>query len=424
MFRISQKLDGSNTLASIKGSFHRDKNIDVNERKLGNIYAPLNQETRETRLLRLSPSLILEEQPRCFLETVSLDENPCFEALSYAWGNPNIKRPTKLENREWPVTNNLEAGFRYLRSPFEERTLWIDVLCIIQESIEERNSQVLLMKSIYSTAAKFKAWLGEPTRGSNEATAILQEFGIGTYFKEIRLLDKKLGKERVKHVIKLFEIPWWKRVWAQQEYILAKQVTIHCGDRSVGYETLTRLSEDPYGFISGWEGELTGLTSTLVRSAYMRDLYRVHGSHNLSFVITLAERCFYDCTNLRDSIYGFLGMAHGQLAEEIMDYYQCSVEKAFHNFAMQLILSTKYLALLSLTTFKGKEKRIVPTWVPDWPRLGQIHDDAVRNWQSRMQRFAQLPYFDACGSHLLIFDPKDDTTSQAQRHVHGKNCRH
>lgn len=165
----------------------------------------------------------------------------------------------------------------------------------------------------------------------------------------------------MKHVIKLFEIPWWKRVWAQQEYILAKEVTIHCGDRSVGYEALTRFSEDPYGFISGWEGELTGLTSTLVRSAYMRELYKVHGSHNLSFVITLAERCFYDCTDLRDSIYGFLGMAHGQLAEEIMDYYQCSVEKAFHNFAMQLILSTKYLALLSLTTFKGKEKRIFPT---------------------------------------------------------------
>lgn len=137
MFRISQKLDGSNTLAGIKGGFRRDKNIDVNERELGNIYAPLNQETREIRLLRLGPSLMVEEQPRCFLETVSLDENPCFEALSYAWGNPNIKRPTKLENREWPVTNNLEAGFRYLRNLSEERTLRIDVLCIIQELIEE-----------------------------------------------------------------------------------------------------------------------------------------------------------------------------------------------------------------------------------------------------------------------------------------------
>ena len=167
------------------------------------------------------------------------------------------------------MTNNLEAGLRYLGSPSEEKTLWIDALCINQESIEERNSQILLMKSIYSTAAKVKVWLAEPTRGSNEAIATLQEFGRGTYFKDIRLLDKKLGNEHVKHLIKLFERPWWKRVWAQQEYILVKEVKIHCSDRSVGYEALIRFSEDPYGFISGWEGELTGSTSTLIRSAYL-----------------------------------------------------------------------------------------------------------------------------------------------------------
>lgn len=106
---------------------------------------------------------MLEEQPRCFLETVSLDDNLRFEALSYAWGNPNIKRPIKRENREWPVTNNLEAGLRYLRSPSEEKTLWIDALCINQESIEERNSQILLLKSICSTAAKSRSGSVNPS---------------------------------------------------------------------------------------------------------------------------------------------------------------------------------------------------------------------------------------------------------------------
>ena len=100
MFGLSHRLDGSNTLTRIKYRLRRDKNLDLDEQELGNIYAPLNQGTREIRLLRLSPSSMLEEQPRCFLETVSLDDNPRFEALSYAWGNPNIKRPIKLENRE------------------------------------------------------------------------------------------------------------------------------------------------------------------------------------------------------------------------------------------------------------------------------------------------------------------------------------
>ena len=61
-------------------------------------------------------------------------------------------------------------------------------------------------------------------------------------------------------------------------------------------------------------------------------------------MISLAEGCFYDCADLHDSIYGFLGLAHGQLAEEVVPDSQCSVEKAFYNFAVQLILSTKSLA--------------------------------------------------------------------------------
>ena len=41
--------------------------------------------------------------------------------------------------------------------------MWIDQICINQTDIEERDSQVLLMRDIYEHAARVQIWLGEAT---------------------------------------------------------------------------------------------------------------------------------------------------------------------------------------------------------------------------------------------------------------------
>jgi hypothetical protein len=58
----------------------------------------------------------------------------------------------------------------------ESLTLWIDAICINQDSEEERSQQVQLIGDIYKTAQQVLIWLGKGTRGSNLAFEYLSQF--------------------------------------------------------------------------------------------------------------------------------------------------------------------------------------------------------------------------------------------------------
>jgi hypothetical protein len=52
----------------------------------------LNPDTSEIRLVSILPGEWTDEI-KCELNRWSLDSRPCYEALSYAWGDPNDTRP-------------------------------------------------------------------------------------------------------------------------------------------------------------------------------------------------------------------------------------------------------------------------------------------------------------------------------------------
>ncbi|PMD57266.1 HET-domain-containing protein, partial [Hyaloscypha bicolor E] len=191
------------------------------------MYTQLDRGTREIRLAHLEPSLNLEDQPSCSLHIVSLDENPSYEAFSYAWGDPTITVPIQLWSSpqtiygaQWPVTTNLEAALRYLRHRSEVRIIWVDAICIDQSNIEERNHQVPLMKTIYSNAVAVQVWLGSPSERSDGAMEILKQIFQGVPFIEIKVGDSLLQDDDLWSVIELMKRPWWSRTWVRQELIL------------------------------------------------------------------------------------------------------------------------------------------------------------------------------------------------------------
>ncbi|KAF8846605.1 HET-domain-containing protein, partial [Acephala macrosclerotiorum] len=89
-----------------------------------------------------------------------------FGALSYVWGHASDTRPILVDGEEFQATVNLESALRHLRHNDRSRTLWVDAVCINQQDVLERNSQVLLMGKIYETAASVIIWLGESTPSS------------------------------------------------------------------------------------------------------------------------------------------------------------------------------------------------------------------------------------------------------------------
>lgn len=127
-----------------------------------------------------------------------------YEALSYTWGSwerhafvsvnaTSVSRPSTPV----PVSRNLLAALHRLRQPKKHRWLWIDQLCINQNSINERNHQVPLMGKIYSLAMRVVVWLGDALEPS-------QPEGLP---------DSQWSGDCLRTVIES-NVPWWERSWA------------------------------------------------------------------------------------------------------------------------------------------------------------------------------------------------------------------
>ena len=352
-----------------------------------NIWHPLDPSRRQIRLFHLEPSENIHDQAEGFLEIVSLDDNPRYEALSYAWGDPKITCTIKLQKVQWEVTTNLEAGLRNLRGNVTEKALWIDAICIDQGSNEEKNYQVPLMKTIYTNAIIVRVWLGEGTEGSDEAIRVLDELGHGNppRLANIRIDGRPLDMGDVGNLRDLLTRSWWRRIWVQQEFVLATRLAMHCGSRCLNHDTLSKLEVIYYEISSGWNYSTYDYTVIVemarglsylqyflaTRSSYdyIAHMERSPGDVPLrmsNFLNTLCLGRDCDCTNPRDSIYGFLGLAPNDFASIVDPDYNLSIAEVFQHMAVLFIVYTNSLTLFSATVFQQKDQRSTPTWVPDW----------------------------------------------------------
>lgn len=124
-------------------------------------YSRMQSEEMQFRLLHLKPSSITESIIECHLEQLSLNEStPPYEALSYTWGTTKRKESILLDHYPFEVTPNLYLALQNFRHVKETRLLWVDAICIDQDSIEERNHQVQNMRAIYQQAIQVLVWLG------------------------------------------------------------------------------------------------------------------------------------------------------------------------------------------------------------------------------------------------------------------------
>jgi Heterokaryon incompatibility protein (HET) len=109
---------------------------------------------------------------QCSVIEASLDHPPLYEALSYAWDAQTRDRHILCNGQAVPVTANCRAALKHLCPPalsLKPRLLWIDAVCIDQQSVKERNVQVRLMDEIYRKADQVVVWLGEGNPGSDKA---------------------------------------------------------------------------------------------------------------------------------------------------------------------------------------------------------------------------------------------------------------
>jgi hypothetical protein len=103
-----------------------------------------------------------------------------YEALSYTWGAPGFSNDIVLHSSRFKVGRNCFEAIQRLRWKTQSRRIFIDAVCINQNDVAERNTQVGLMRHVYSQADRVIAWIGEPKENEDNA--------IAHCFREMRVL--------------------------------------------------------------------------------------------------------------------------------------------------------------------------------------------------------------------------------------------
>lgn len=130
------------------------------------IYGRLDTQRSQIRLLEMNETVSGADWK---LSVVSLEDRPRFTALSYAWGTSAENEEIRLNGQVVPIKGNLAYALRHVYQHWvdaftDEKSRqmfhWADALCIDQNDVEEKSSQVPLMGTIFSRAELVMSWLG------------------------------------------------------------------------------------------------------------------------------------------------------------------------------------------------------------------------------------------------------------------------
>lgn len=201
-------------------------------------YPPLIDSQKEIRLLTLLPGRFNSEL-RMSLKTASFTENtvPRFEALSYTWGSTEnpvdilIKNTKNIFNDSsfctLTVTRNLAEALPFLRHENRSRVLWIDAICVNQQDLNERSSQVKRMADIYSKATKVVVWVGLESDDSPIAMDCMREIAANVVLHRGQHQMTTSADERWREggrslpfstaqmlaISNFIHRPWFERLW-------------------------------------------------------------------------------------------------------------------------------------------------------------------------------------------------------------------
>jgi len=127
------------------------------------------------------------------------------------------------------------------------RPLWIDMICINQADIQERNTQIRIMGRIFESAGTVFGWLGPEANLSRRAGAAIEHIMNKLLtMNDIKDFDKVLPpnlkalfvlegvlEADVYAIFALFQRLWFRRAWVIQEVVLAKKLVVMCGGISM-----------------------------------------------------------------------------------------------------------------------------------------------------------------------------------------------
>ncbi|KAL7624134.1 hypothetical protein AAE478_005691 [Parahypoxylon ruwenzoriense] len=249
-------------------------------------------EANELRLLQ--PDGVHEGHLSFRLIHVARTEARLYTAISYTWGDENESEPILLNGQLFYIRPNLWSCLYHIGRAARNsswRYLWVDAICINQDDIAERNSQVREMDQTYCRALYVSVWLGLGAQSHPSTTSA--QAGQGNPF------------DWRDSIADLASHSYWTRKWTIQEFMLGRCIEVYPGDnRRVDWEVFhhemySRLS-DRLRMIS-----FNSFAAAPFLMARTDNLYpfTYHSLH-----VLIEKHCRTACKDPRDAVFALLGL--------------------------------------------------------------------------------------------------------------------
>ncbi|KAH7039821.1 heterokaryon incompatibility protein-domain-containing protein [Microdochium trichocladiopsis] len=256
----------------------------------------------QIRVLHLLPGIGREPlagqlEPLTLPEPDAAEPLP-FEALSYVWGGETKSHALDVAGQSIPVTVSLQTALVRLRHADRRRVIWADAICINQDDVSEKEAQVSLMGRIFSSATQVIADLGDASNTSDAALDLIDRhwrtvlcsgaltvlYGSRTPVETAAIMnlppeavdmawtDHELpGQEshEWESICEIIQRPWFSRIWIVQEFVLAREVTFHCGTRVADWRHLLALFFD-FNSPSAFDALVTRWQITASHTAFIQ----------------------------------------------------------------------------------------------------------------------------------------------------------
>lgn len=260
----------------------------------------------------------------------------------------------------------------------------------------EMGSQVSFMASIYRSASKVIAWLGEEDDHTEESFALIRKLATLSQDCLKQILPENMGSGAFAKILgpladshawnslrQFWRRSYFTRVWIIQEVELAKQVTVKCGGHLLDWDHVVQVSL--FLTVTPWARFLNPEVHETSDREYSNHALPVYLKANgkvdasgerraLLYALIRARR--FQCTDPRDKVYALLGLGEAGIKQKPRlqpIYGDHSVVDTYISTAIQILEDADDLLLLAHAEGQGFQRQEgLPSWVPDWSFSGGL----------------------------------------------------
>ncbi|KAL1865299.1 hypothetical protein Daus18300_007189 [Diaporthe australafricana] len=273
--------------------------------------------------------------------------------------------------------------------------LWIDALCINQDDLSERENQVTMMGAIYAQARQVIAFLGQADNKSINAMDLMLLVSncisgnqslheSATASGMVRLLSEIGPGARDSTCIQgLLSRRWFYRSWVVQEVALGNDPVLICGQHALSWYALWQFLDfnilsfrfpamfkhDPFALDAFTTTQFSLPNAAMKVAAHLgqRDRYW----SQMPFLAFLSASCIsFDCSDSRDRIYAFLGLASAKkYRDALRPDYRIKVEELYIKVARLMLTQGGNIQFLHVAGIGHRRSLSLPSWVPDWTSI-------------------------------------------------------